>query len=86
MKRALAGLGAGPGRLITEAGNELMSRPALRSVGFEEKRSRATHLAFPEAILGKPCKAFKGIRKAIDKKVFLAKNIGNKSTQQLLSV
>ena len=73
VKRALAGLGAGPGRLITEAGNELMSRPALRSVGLEEKRSRATRLAFPEANLGKPCKAFKGIRTATDKKVFLAK-------------
>ena len=48
---------ARPGRLITEAGNELMSRPALRPVGLEEKRSRATHLAFPEANLGKPCKA-----------------------------
>ncbi len=69
-----AGLGkARPGRLITEAGNELMSRPALRSVGLEEKRSRATRLAFPEANLGKPCKAFKGIRTATDKKVFLTK-------------
>ena len=34
VKRALALGPRGPGRLITEAGNELMSRPALRSVGF----------------------------------------------------
>ena len=36
VKRALALGPRGPGRLITEAGNELMSRPALRSVGLEE--------------------------------------------------